>query len=405
MKRKQDKISNPRERTVNLIACRIKIKYHASHRQEPLSETLSDTVAVPQTLIPKDQPMRHFHLIILILFLPATVLLTGCAGDHAIVPMTFKGKVLNPDGTPADQCLVVVSSIAVSTTLSPAAEASCCPPTSSCCIPTPSTPPTDRLTINTDAKGNFEFSRVVSSRVVSAGTKVMICAHSLSPSGGIVSEPVIFFAEKDRNDITIQLQEGIRVVGTAMLDDGTPVAADTMRAFRLVTPEAVPGSEQMEDQELQAIINAMNNPPMAFQTLVQEDGTFEFYLPPGDFLMVGAGGLIIGPDRTLNVISISRNGEKEYHVDLTYSSDPYGEFIKEDGLFGIIHPISDDELDKFHTAVLKLKPTAAIRVQLHDSSDQPLVGRQTLIIAGIGTKDDRIAWSCGVLQWDSTPDD
>jgi len=233
----------------------------------------------------------------------------------------------------------------------------------------------------------------------------MIHAYSLSPSRSLFSELMIFLAEKDREDITIQLLEGIRVEGTARFEDGTPIAAETVRTFRMVTPETVPGSEQMEADELQAILNTLNNPPMAFQATAQDDGKFEFYLPPGGYGIVGTGGTnFVG-------ISISRDNEEEYHVDLVYSV-PHGQFIKEDGsapgsirgihvsnggrsvrvplpvlpdgrytllekeegtiliaitedgLFGVIHPVPDDELDEFQTAILQ--PTATVTLRLHD---------------------------------------
>jgi len=338
----------------------------------------------------------------------ATIFVVYEKSDKEVPMLTLKGKVLNPDGTPARQGAVHFTNI----TTNPPQAVCCAPPSES------GTATAERLTISTDMEGNFEFPQIVP-----AGTTVLFLANSTLLPHILVSEPMIFLAEKDRDNITLQLQEGIRVEGTAMLEDGTPGAADTVMAFRIMTPKSLPGSEQMKADELRATMGAMQAAAIPFQATVQDDGTFEIYLPPGDFSIMGTGGTYPVP------VSIDRDGGEKYHVDLIYF-ERYGKFvtedgsvpgklrtfhifndgrscntpipvlpdgryslwkkekgsvlfaITEDGFFGIVHPIPDDELEEFQTAVLQ--PTATATLRLHDSAGQPLVGRRISVGASSG---------------------
>ena len=313
--------------------------------------------------------------------------------------LTFKGKVLYPDGTPADRVLVEFQTIALFENPRQPLDIK----------PTYSTA-TNGSNKGTDREGNFEFSEIIP-----AGTTVMFYVRSSNLSPKLVSNPFVFLSETDRDDITLQLQEGIPVNGTATFDDGTPAINRTVMGVRHITP-------LIGVNELQK--SAVNNFHVEYQTPVQADGKFELYLPPGDFQIKNFGA----PDDSRSVPIVIIDIEKEYRVDLvlpnplrgkfikegnmepgnirtvylsksenftythSFTSKPDGEFslyqrngssilgMTEDGLFGIIHPISDDKLNEYQTVVLK--PTATVRLQLHDSSGQPLVGQRIGASAG-----------------------
>ena len=109
----------------------------------------------------------------------------------------------------------------------------------------------------------------------------MIYAYSPPLPGKLVSEPVVFLADKDCDDITIQLQEGILVKGTAMFDDDTSAAGWTIAGSRPVTPLV-----SADDVNVQ--INFM----LEFQTPVQANGKFELYLLQGDWQLTEPGETI-----------------------------------------------------------------------------------------------------------------
>ena len=103
-----------------------------------------------------------------IALLCAVVMISSCAKkenhdaieNNEIPILSFKGKVLNPDGMPAIQCLVNLSGTAVTTNpLSlMALEATCCPRATQFFDPeTDEHTTTFNDTISTDAEGNFEF--------------------------------------------------------------------------------------------------------------------------------------------------------------------------------------------------------------------------------------------------------
>ena len=328
--------------------------------------------------------------------------------------LSFKGKVHNPDGTPAIQCLVNLSGTAVTTNpLSlPALEATYCPKATQFFDPeTDEHTTTFNDTIRTDTEGNFEFLKVAP-----AGAKVMIYAIALPDDPmrtpmKFVSDPLVFVAENDRDDLTIQLQAGIRVDGTAMFGNGTPAVGQVIMAS-----------------------GTLDEFPLAFQTWTQSEGKFELYLPSGDFQIEDLVGLM-GIDNTDDSRSVSisvRNREENYRVELVLPTMPHGKFVKEDGsapgslfkihvsisdsgnvsvrtfapmllpdgrfslmekqksssiialtldgLFGVIHPIQDDGLEEFQTVVLK--PTATATLRLLDSSGQPLAGQLVFVMTG-----------------------
>jgi len=335
------------------------------------------------------------------------------ATEKEIPILTFKGKVLNPDGTPAGRCVVMLSGIAVTTdplSLS-ALEASCCPSAvQSFCTETNEHTTTFSERMFTDAAGNFEFTKVAP-----AGAEVTIYAVvmndiSLHDPTTFVTEPFVFIAEKDLDDLTIQLQEGIRVDGMALFDNGIPAVGQMVMATSIRFP-------------------------MSFGAQVQADGTFELSVPPSDFHIEGHRAMLgIHPDDDSRRVFISvKNQEEDYHVDLVFPAMPHGKFVKEDGsapgtlfrlhvanfggsgiagvrpsipmmpggefalvtkekgnslialtedgLLGVIHSIPDEELEKFQTVVLK--PTAIATLRFLDASDQPLAGQQIQVRAGL----------------------
>jgi hypothetical protein len=322
--------------------------------------------------------------------------------------LTFKGKVLNPDGTPARE-LVTFNSIAVyenpRTEIFGDSSAPWNQPTyytSTSCV-----------TAGSDKEGMFEFSEVLP-----AGTYMMIYAYSGTIPRKLVSQPVVFRTEADRDDITIQLLEGIPVYGTVMFDDGTPADGRSVAGVRHVL--TLPG---VKDEN--AINHIKNNSYLDFQAPVQEDGKFELYLPPGNFMIREFGD---NNDKHAVPITIhdpktDKDAKQEYRVDLVYPAPLRGKFVKEDGTepgelkvnygaktengtgmysftmqpksggkfsldkrtgsflfavtkegsFGIIHPIPDDQLAEYQTVVLK--PTATVQLKLRDSSGSPVVGK------------------------------
>ena len=243
----------------------------------------------------------------------------------------------------------------------------------------------------------------------------------------LISEPIIFVAEIDREDIIIQLQEGIPVHGTAMFDDGLPAAGETIAGVRPMIPPV--WAESKNDMILNQHIQP--NFALEFQTPVQDDGAFELYLPPGEFLIQKTGG-----DRPSESV-VLKDSRKENRVALTFPAPLRGKFVKEngsdfgispeqrihvayaskdegttschsldnfarnefsfekkkgsfliammeDGSLGAIHPIPDDQLGELQTVVLK--PAATIKLKLTDATESPVAGREIHIETGAITK-------------------
>jgi len=307
--------------------------------------------------------------------------LSKIAMSDDVPKITFKGKVLKPDGTPADR--VYVTFLAVARGRSHGS------------------------THGTDKEGHFEFDESIP-----AGMNVMIYANSMDFPRRLISEPVVFLSDKDRDDITIQLQEGILMGGTAMYDDGTPASGANVTGFRPITPLV-----DVDD------VNTRNNFVVEFRALVMFDGSFMLYLPPAKW-QIGQ----YGNERSGSIPIWIREGGKGYYVDLvwpaplrgkvvtengttprnirlTYASkfkeqtscssltmETPGEFLfnkksgswfiamTEDGSLGAIHPITDDKLGEFQTVVLR--PTATVWLLLQNSSGDPIAGQQVTVSTG-----------------------
>lgn len=261
-------------------------------------------------------------------------------------------------------------------------------------------------------EGSFEYSNA---RV---GAYVMVYAYSSFLPRKFVSQPVVFRADGDRDHITIQLQEGIPVYGTAMFDDGTPAKDRTIVGWRSMIP-----SDLMAVRNIAA--NAHYNFALDFQAPVQADGKYELYLPPGDFHVAESHD-----SRRDHAVPVSikdmekdKDAPKEYRIDLVLPAPLRGKFVKEDGSapgnlevcyaaktdnstssrtfdlppdkggefslnkqqgsfliavtrdqsLGIVYPIPDEKLSEFHTVVLK--PTATVKLELRDSGGQPVAGK------------------------------
>jgi len=317
--------------------------------------------------------------------------------------ITVSGQVLNPDGTPTDREFIFFNTLTIREHL----------PASSFGKPS-YYPNFDSSGERADKEGNF-------SRNLPIGTYVMVYAYSATLPRKLVSQPVVFRAEKDRH-ITLQLLEGIPVYGKAMFDDGTPVRLRTIEGTRSMIP-----SELMGDVNIANANNFRHNFALQYQAPIQDDSTFELYLPPGEFLISETNDDKFVHAVPLSVKDVEKDKEapKEYRIALTLPAPLRGKFVKEDGsdpgslkmlymaksenhtsafstyitsggefslnkrtgswlvavtrdgTFGVIHPIADDQLSVFQTIVLQ--PTATIKLELRDRLGQPVVGERVSV--------------------------
>ena len=325
--------------------------------------------------------------------------LTAVAFDSNSEQLTFKGIVLNPQGQLIDP---ESNPVFITCDLFTLFEE---PPTPGQSEPQYSTARSNSTEGTKD--GTFEFSMPAHS-----GTDVMIYAYSSRIPRKMVSEPVIFVADKNRDDITIQMRQGILVRGTAMFDDGTPAVGRTVSAskpLKLLTNVDKHKSRMSFVQDLQAT--------------VQKDGKFELYLTPGTF-SVGKNQY----DTTHEITVSDDDANKDYHLDIVWpaplrakivtddGSTP-GKLIKivcsddgnstsciqmgtnadetfdvdkrngtifiilsEDGKLGAIYRVHDDKMHEIQTVVLK--PTATLKMKLNDVSGKPLPGERVTVSSG-----------------------
>ena len=329
----------------------------------------------------------------------AKIDLDAIASDPNSEQLTFKGTVLDPQGEPIDPrnnpVFITCNSLTLVKTQ-----------------PWPGiTEPNYSMASNNSTIGTndatFEFARFVH-----PGTNVMVYACSSRIPRTMVSEPVVFVADKDRDDITIQMRQGILVRGTAMFDDGTPAVGRTISAckpLKLLTNLDINGNQWNFVQDLQAT--------------VQRDGKFELYLTPGTFI-VGKSQY----DTTQEITVSDNDANKDYHLDIVwpaplrakivtedgstpgkltkivYSDDgnstsciqmgtnadetfdvdkKNGSFfvmLSEDGKLGAIHRVPDDKMGEIQTVVLK--PTATLKMKLNDASGKPLPGERVTVSSG-----------------------
>jgi len=322
--------------------------------------------------------------------------------------ITLKGKVLKPDGTPAVGVRVRFQAITLKD------------------------PQEFEFVSNnygfrdTDREGQFELSRDIPADTTLVFYTDPSSLASLSLET-LVSEPFVFLADKDRDDIVIQLQEGIRVDGIAIFDDGESATGRLVAAYYQITP--LFDAEKLNGQKSIPIgISA------SIYAVVHIDGKYELYLPPGEFQLK-----YFGNDEDSQPVPLSiKDRQKEHFAVLIWPDPPRGKFVKEDGsapgilrsfhisddgrscrapiqvqsdgrytllekekgsiLFaitvdgslGIIHSIPDEELDEFQTVVLK--PTATATLQLHDSTGQPLSGQMIQVLATVKGGEDGAAY-------------
>ena len=355
-----------------------------------------------------------------------------------------KVKILNPDGSAADRASIRVKTITIYKN----------PPSFPKERPSFSTASGDH-SFGSDREGNFEIE-------VSAGTFVAFYAYSTAQSRTLVSQPILYSVSERDGDwgimvycldketliplshedgaMTLQLLEGIPVSGTAMFEDGTPAKGRTVSGIRpILPPDWVKNTN---------IANAVaGNFVLEFQAQVQADGTYELYLPPGDF-QVREFNDRNGKRATSVSIAVPEDGEakEEHRLDFLAVPAPLrGKFVKEDGsdpgrlevyhmsksngslstclesngefLFerhlgstliamtednslGAIHPIADDKLGEFQTVVLK--PTATVRLLLQNSSGDPIAGQQVTV--STGAKTERSTLTTSILISPATTD-
>ena len=327
--------------------------------------------------------------------------------------VTTSVKVLNPDGTPADRAIIRYRTLMIKEN----------PPSFPGDKPS-YYPATGGVSWGSDREGNFEFE-------LPPKTIGMIYVHRTANSKTLVSQPTVFEVQKDADNFTIQLQEGTLVSGLAMFDDGTPAVDRTIsgvRPIKTIEKLFLPTAQLPAWAKDANVLNALkSNFVLEFQTRVQPDGTFELYLPPGDFLITE-----IHDDKFAHAVSLSvkdvekeKNAPKEYRIALTFPAPLRGKFVKEDGsdpgrlnmlymtksenhtssfstyimsggefslnkrtgswlvavtrddAFGAIHPVADDQLSVFQTIVLQ--PTATIKLELRDRLGQPVVGKRVFV--------------------------
>jgi hypothetical protein len=321
---------------------------------------------------------------------------------------TLKGKVLNPDGTPAGLSSIWFRSITIYES-----------PREFANKPT-YYPSSGGATFGTDRDGNF-------SREVAPGTHVMLYVYSTASSlRKHVSQPLVFIADRNRNDLTLQLEEGTLVYGQGMFEDGPPAKDRTIVGLRPFAP-------LIPVQDVNVVNAFIQNFVLEFQTRVKADGKYELYLPPGEFLVKEYDDR--DEARAVPVsIEIIKEARKEQQVDFLKVPAPLrGKFVKEDGSdpgrlevyhvakiaenstsglsariesggefayerkagslliavtddrsLGVIYPIPDDKLGEYHTVVVR--PVATAKLKLSDPSGKPVVGQEIVTSVGIITK-------------------
>jgi hypothetical protein len=368
------------------------------------------------------------------------------AGNQQNQTVTFKGKVLKPNGTPASRTRVALHAAEVVEHPRPAIVSLLSKP-----VYLPKLSSTSALT---DEEGNF-----VLPKPIPTGANVVISVESFR-TPEFVAEPLVFLSERDRHDMTIQLQEGILVNGTATYDDGTPAVGrgisakypiaqvppqskqrifyykvgQTLKAFPPITP-ATKASEMQDIEQALSI-------PVDFTARVRANGKFELYLPPGNYQISTVG---IRDDSRKVSLSV-KDKDQKFSVNLTMPVPLRGKFVKEDGTnpgdverplyvstskggegihshpivesdgsftvdkhkesiiialtkdgsLGAAYPIPNDKLDAFHTVVLK--PTATVKIGLRDSAGQPLVGEKVNVNVGVQPfPTSTVLWGHGIM--------
>jgi hypothetical protein len=82
-----------------------------------------------------------------------------------------------------------------------------------------------------------------------------------------------------------------------------------------------------------AINHIKNNSYLDFQAPVQEDGKFELYLPPGNFMVreFGDNSDKYAVPITIHDPKTDKDAKHAYRADLVYPASLRGKFAKEDG--------------------------------------------------------------------------
>lgn len=356
------------------------------------------------------------------ILLTAAISLFATSTFSADAPkVVCKVKVLNPDGTPADRASIHVTTIKITEI----------PPTSPREKPTYTTG-TSGSSGGTNKEGNYSFE-------AAPKASVLIYSYRTALSKTLVSQPVVFTVNEGGNDITLQLQEGTLVYGTAKFEDGPPAKDRTIVGCRPIDPP-LPGINEMDIDNMTKnnVNNAFkSNFILEFQTQVQADGKYELYLPPGGFSVKEYDDREGKRAVPVSIEFVKEGDRKEEHrIDFLSVPAPLrGKFVKEDGTdpgylevyhatksagswsyviqsggeftyhrlegsffvtvtkdrsLGIIYPVPDDKLAEFHTIVLK--PMAMAKFELRDSVGQPIVGKKIVVsvinqtgIAHLGT--------------------
>ena len=312
---------------------------------------------------------------------------------------TIKGKVLNPDGTPADRASVRIKTIVnyVNSPSFPGGKPGYYPATGD-------------ISSSTDREGNFEFTLPVR-------TTGILYAHRTAASPKLVSPTFTFVSRKDAGYMTFRLFEGYRLSGLAMFEDGTPAVGRTISAV-----QPLPAPRNWENQTINdAYIGQFTH---EFQARVQPDGKYELYLPPGDFMVkeyndrdgVRAVPISIAKVKEgeakqehridflavpapLRVKFVKEDGSDPGRLEVSHMSksdgilsariETGGEFLFErhqgsvlvavtdDRSLGVIYPVPDDKLSEVHTVVLQ--PTATVKLELRDRLGQPVVGERVSV--------------------------
>lgn len=218
-------------------------------------------------------------------------------------------KVLNPDGTPADRASIHAVTLAVKENVPT------CPGCKASYYPS-----TGDFSGGTDKEGNYSFE-------AAPKVSVLIYSYRTTPSKTLVSQPAVFTVNEGGNDITIQLQEGTLVYGTAKFEDGSPAKDRTIMGFRPIDPPLVEINNMNIDNAFKS------NFILEFQTRVQADGQYELYLPPGNFSIKEYDDREGQRAVPVSIERIKDGGTKEdHHIDFLSVPAPLrGKFVKEDG--------------------------------------------------------------------------
>ena len=319
--------------------------------------------------------------------------------------VTFQCKVLMPDGSPAKRCPIEFCAVGIREN-----------PKDPQLLALGFDSETTYCTFTSGYNGGTDENGLVTIDAPPGGNALI---HAYSPNGehSLVSDPVTFVLQENQPGVTITLRKGIPLRGRVVYDDGVPAQSRTIFASRQL--------DLLTGKDVERLKDVSQKFCQEFQANVDENGEYSMYLVPGEYVVKefytneGREKKLIVTEESENLTvdlklptpirgkitlpdgSVPKNirarrqivdGDRRFSgafnhlpddtLTIPRSKDNQIIVMTEDGQWGIIHRIDDDDPGKFHEIVLQ--PTATVIVTFVDKARQPHFANETFRMS-IGT--------------------